>query len=147
MTPAATLVSYPTPDDAEQAFYDAFTRGDLEALMTVWAEDEETICVHPGGSRFNGIGAIRESWKQLFETGMKFQVRVSSVLKTNSALLAVHSLLQHVSVEGDDTITPPLITTNVYMRGPRGWQLLVHHTSPAPDTNGLMMQESPRTVH
>jgi len=63
---------FPTPDDAEHAFYDAFTRGDLDALMAVWAEDEETVCVHPGGSRFTGLAAIRESWKQLFETGMKF---------------------------------------------------------------------------
>ena len=78
---------------------------------------------------------------------MKFQIRTSNVIKTHSALVAVHSLLQHVSVEGDDSIAPPLITTNVFTRGPRGWQLLVHHTSPAPDTNGLMMQESPRTVH
>jgi len=137
----------PSPDDAEQAFYDAFNRGDLEAMMKVWSEDEETVCVHPGGSRFSGITAIRESWKQLFETGMKFNVRISNVVRNHSALIAVHSLLQHVSVEGDDTIAPPLITTNVYARGPEGWQLLLHHTSPSPDTSGLMMQESPRVVH
>lgn len=138
---------FSTPDDAEQAFYDAFIRSDLDALMAVWAEDEEIVCIHPGGSRFSGLAPIRESWKQLFDTGMKFRIKTSQVLKTNSALVAVHNLLQHVSIEGDDTITPPLITTNVYTRGPRGWQLLVHHTSPAPDTNGLMMQESPRIVH
>ncbi len=136
-----------SPDDAEQAFYDAFNRSDLEAMMKVWSEDEESVCVHPGGSRFSGLAAIRESWKQLFETGMKFNVRISNVVRSHSALIAVHSLLQHVSVEGDDTIAPPLITTNVYARGPQGWQLLLHHTSPSPDTNGLMMQESPRVVH
>lgn len=146
-SPTMSASTYPSPDDAEQAFYDAFVRSDLEAMMSVWSEDEEAVCVHPGGSRFTGLAAIRESWKQLFDTGMKFQVRTSNVVKTHSALVAVHSLLQHVSVEGDDTIAPPLITTNVYTRGPRGWQLLVHHTSPAPDTSGLMMQESPRTVH
>lgn len=140
-------VTFTTPDDAEQAFYEAFSSGDLDALMAVWSEDEETVCIHPGGARFNGIGAIRESWKQLFEAGMKFNVRISNVIKAHSTLVAVHSVLQHVNVEGDDTIAPPLITTNVYMRGARGWQLVVHHTSPAPDTNGLMMQESPRTVH
>jgi ketosteroid isomerase-like protein len=138
---------FTTPDDAEQAFYDAFARSDLELMMMVWAEEEETICIHPGGARFNGLGAIRESWRQLFETGMKFNVRTSNLIRTNSALIAVHSVLQHITVEGDDTIAPPLITTNVYTQGPLGWQILVHHTSPAPDTNGLMLQESPRTVH
>lgn len=140
-------VTFTTPDEAEQAFYEAFSRGDLEALMSVWAEDEETVCIHPGGTRFNGLAAIRESWHQLFETGMKFNVRVSNPIKTHSALMAIHCVLQHINVEGDDTIAPPLITTNIYTRGPRGWQLLVHHTSPSPDTNGLMLQESPRTVH
>lgn len=138
---------YPTPDDAERAFYDAFARGDIDALMSVWADDDETVCVHPGGSRFTGLAAIRESWRQLFESGMKFRVVTSNPIRTHSALIAVHSVLQHLVVEGDDTIAPPLITTNVFTRGSRGWQLLMHHTSPAPDTNGLLLQETPRTVH
>lgn len=138
---------FPTPDDAEQAFYDAFTRGDLDALMAVWAEDEEVVCVHPGGARFTGLAAVRESWKQLFETGMKFRVQISSPVKTHSMLMAVHCVLQHVSVEGDDTIAPPLLTTNVFTRGANGWQLLVHHTSPAPDTNGLLLHDTPRVMH
>lgn len=138
---------FPTPDDAERAFYDAFTRGDLDALMAVWAEDEETVCVHPGGSRFTGLASIRESWRQLFDTGMKFNVRTSHSVCNQSMLMAVHCVLQHITVEGEDTIAPPLITTNVYTRGPQGWQLLVHHTSPSPDTDGLLQQESPRTVH
>ncbi|MBK9218796.1 MAG: DUF4440 domain-containing protein, partial [Uliginosibacterium sp.] len=58
-----------------------------------------------------------------------------------------HSVLQHITVEGDDTIAPPLITTNIYIRGAQGWQMLVHHTSPSPDTDGLLLQDSPRTVH
>lgn len=138
---------FASPDDAEQAFYEAFNRSDLEAMMNVWSEEEETICVHPGGSRFTGLAAIRESWKQLFETGMKFQIRTSNIVRSHSALIAVHSLLQHVSVQGDDMIAPPLITTNIYSRGPLGWQILVHHTSPSPDTAGLLMQETPRLVH
>ncbi|MDQ7988007.1 MAG: nuclear transport factor 2 family protein [Candidatus Dactylopiibacterium sp.] len=136
-----------TPEDAEQAFYEAFNRGDLDALMSVWSEDDDPVCIHPGGSRFTGLAAIRESWKQLFETGMKFRVRTSNVVRAQSALLAVHSLLQHVHVEGDDTLAPPLITTNVYVRGASGWQLMMHHTSPSPDASGLLTQESPRVVH
>ncbi|PAS93607.1 MAG: DUF4440 domain-containing protein [Candidatus Dactylopiibacterium carminicum] len=138
---------FPTPEDAEQAFYDAFGRSDLEALMAVWSEDDETVCVHPGGSRFTGLAAIRESWKQLFATGMKFRIQLSHPVKTHSMLMAVHCVLQHITVEGDDNIAPPLITTNVFVRGAHGWQLLTHHTSPAPDTNGLLLQDTPHVVH
>ena len=52
-------IIFSTPDDAEQAFYEALSRGDLEAMMNVWAEDEEVVCVQPGGSRFTGLASIR----------------------------------------------------------------------------------------
>ena len=45
---------FPTAQDAEAAFYEAFETGDLEAMMNVWAEDEEIVCVHPGEARLVG---------------------------------------------------------------------------------------------
>ncbi|HSD36809.1 MAG TPA: nuclear transport factor 2 family protein [Rhodocyclaceae bacterium] len=138
---------YATPDDAEQAFYEALSRGDLEAMMNVWSEDEEVVCVQPGGSRFTGLASIREAWRQLFATGMKIKVRISHPIKTQAMLLSVHCVLEHVNIEGDDTIAPPMIATNVFSRGALGWQMILHHTSPAPDTEGLLLQDTPRIVH
>jgi ketosteroid isomerase-like protein len=138
---------YATPDDAEQAFYEALSRGDLEAMMNVWSEDEEVVCVQPGGSRFTGLASIREAWRQLFATGMKIKVRISHPIKTQAMLLSVHCVLEHVNIEGDDTIAPPMIATNVFSRGAQGWQMILHHTSPAPDTEGLLLQDTPRIVH
>ena len=105
---------YTSPDEAEYAFYEAIARGDIEAMMSVWSEDEEVVCVQPGGSRFTGLAAIREAWRQLFASGMKISVRTSHPVKTQAMLLAIHCVLEHVSVEGEDTIAPPLIATNVY---------------------------------
>ena len=39
-----------TPDDAEEAFYDAIARADLDALMNLWAEDEEIVFVGRAGA-------------------------------------------------------------------------------------------------
>ena len=44
---AATLGG--NPDDIEAAFYDALRQGDIERLMACWADEEEIVCVHPGG--------------------------------------------------------------------------------------------------
>ena len=33
--------------EVEAAFYDALHRADLEALMALWADDEEIVCIHP----------------------------------------------------------------------------------------------------
>ena len=50
--------TFPTPQDAEAAFYEALETGDLETMMEVWAEDEEIVCVHPGGPRLAGYDQV-----------------------------------------------------------------------------------------
>ena len=44
-----------TPEAVEQAFYDALEAGDVDALMSVWSEDDEIICIHPGGQRLQQL--------------------------------------------------------------------------------------------
>ena len=38
-----------SPDEVEAQFYEALQRGDIEQLMALWADDDEIVCVHPGG--------------------------------------------------------------------------------------------------
>jgi hypothetical protein len=45
------IVIFATPEDVETAFYEAIARADLGALMSVWADDEEIVCIHPTGQR------------------------------------------------------------------------------------------------
>ena len=47
--------SHATPEDLEQAFYDALNNGDADLLIQAWAEDEEVLCVHPTGVRLTGL--------------------------------------------------------------------------------------------
>lgn len=137
---------FATVDDIEAAFYDAFNRGDLEALMALWSDADEISCVHPGGQRLIGLAAIRESWKQLFEDGMRLRLSVHHGLSHTSPMLVVRSVLQHVVIEGEDGMPPPIIATNVYARGAFGWRLVMHHSSPSPET-GNYLDDTPRTVH
>ena len=60
--------NHASPDDVEHAFYDAISHGDADLLMLVWAEDEETVCVHPTGVRLLGEVPIRESWRSVFSS-------------------------------------------------------------------------------
>ena len=48
-----------TPDDIEHSFYEALRNGDLEQLMACWAEEDDMVCVHPGGPRCIGAATIR----------------------------------------------------------------------------------------
>ena len=56
-------------DDIEAAFYDALQAGDLERLMACWADDEDIVCVHPGGPRIVGTHAIRAAFEAMFANG------------------------------------------------------------------------------
>src|SRR5690349_3843232 len=68
---------FPTPQDAETAFYEAFERADLAAMMAVWAESDDVVCIHPSGPRLTGFEAVRESWVQIFSNGSQLRVRAT----------------------------------------------------------------------
>ena len=125
---------FATPQDAELAFYDAIERADLDAMMGIWAEDEEVHCTHPDGERLSGFAAVRESWRQVFSSGPRASVRLSEQLRRQGILLALHSAHEHYSVPGEERPRPPVIASNVYVRGAQGWHLLARHASCAPGT-------------
>ncbi len=66
MPRAQPRVMFATADETEQAFYDSINRADLGGLMSLWAEEDDVICIHPGGPRLEGISTIRDSWKEIF---------------------------------------------------------------------------------
>lgn len=134
---------YTSAQDVEAAFYEALERADLDALMAVWAEDEDIVCVHPGGPRHTGYAAIREAWRRVFDRGPRLQVSTANPSVVQTPFTAVHSLLEQISIADDSTTRAPVIATNVYMRGPLGWRMVVHHASPAPASAG----ETPKTLH
>ena len=124
--------TFPTSQDAEAAFYEALEAGDLEAMMEVWAEDEEVVCVHPGGPRLSGYDQVREGWAQLFGPGQRFKVHLSNQAVFSSMMLAVHSVHENILVQGEQRPRLPIAATNVYLRTGNGWRMVLHHGSPAP---------------
>ena len=122
---------YATAEDAEEAFYEAIARADLDALMVVWSEDEDIVCIHPTGQRMDGHAAIRESWRSIFESNPRFSVHIRSKVRWESVLISVHSVVETLHLEKDQTTHGPMLTTNVFTRGTNGWRLLSRHTSAA----------------
>jgi len=123
---------FPTPQDAEAAFYEALERADIEAMMAVWAEDEEIVCIHPGGPRLVGYAAIREAWRRIFDGGARLQVRLSHPTSVQGPLATLNTVIEHIAVRNDESVRAPVVATNVYVRGVLGWRMVLHHASPAP---------------
>lgn len=123
---------FATPQDAEAAFYDAFVKRDLEAMMEVWSDDDDIYCVHPGSARVSGVERVRESWRQIFAGGqdLRFNLREPQLIHT--MMLAVHSVYEQISVPGQSRARQTTMATNVYQRTERGWRMVAHHAGAAP---------------
>ena len=122
---------FPTAQDAEAAFYDALERGDYPAMVAVWAEDEEVLCVHPGGPRLRGTEEVLGQWKRILGNGQRLKVRITHQVVIAGPMIAVHSVQENITVEGQGA-AQPVMATNVYQRLGAGWRMVVHHASPVP---------------
>ena len=123
---------FPTAQDAQNAFYEALERCDLEAMMAVWSEDEEIVCVHPAGQRLAGQAEVREAWRQMFAGGPNMRVRITQQVVIAGVMIEAHSVHENITVTGETRPRPPMVATNVYLRTAAGWRMIVHHASPAP---------------
>lgn len=139
--------TFPSSQDAESAFYEALEKGDLEGMMEVWAEDEEIVCVHPGGPRLTGYDQVRESWMRIFGNGQRLEVQIANPVVLPGMMLAVHSVHEHIAVAGEARAPAPVVATNVYIRTASGWRMLVHHASPVPQASLRGGSDTPKILH
>lgn len=140
-------VIFTTPQDAEAAFYEALERADLDAMMAVWADDDDIVCVHPGGTRLSGMAQVRESWRRIFAHGQTLHVRLRQEQSLNGMTLAVRSVYEQIAVAGETQARNPMIATNIYLRTSNGWRMVVHHASPAPAGPESDAKRAPKTLH
>lgn len=123
-------VLFDTPDEAEQAFYAAFETGDLEAMMQVWDEDDDVVCIHPMGRCLTGVQAVAQSWQEIFESGHSMRFQVHQRRFTRDEKLSVHTVIEHISHGRRFENRSVVIATNIYKLTPFGWRIIVHHASP-----------------
>jgi ketosteroid isomerase-like protein len=120
-----------TANETEAAFYDALSRADINALMAVWADDEDIVCIHPGAPRLVGHASIRASWESILDRG---GVHISPLRlhATQNLMTAVHNIVEDIRNVEADRQDMQIIATNVYMKTPLGWRMVAHHASVAP---------------
>ncbi|MDO8699310.1 MAG: nuclear transport factor 2 family protein [Rhodoferax sp.] len=120
-----------TPDDVEAAFYDAMQSADIEKLMACWADEDDIVCIHPGGPRVVGLGAIRAAFDAMFAHGGSIHARPESIRRVDSLASAVHHVLEKVEVmTSEGPSMAYVLATNVYHKTAQGWRMVVHHASP-----------------
>lgn len=146
-------VLYASAHDAEMAFYDAFRKNDLEAMMAVWADDDEIYCVHPGAARIAGVENVRESWRRVFASGQSLQFQLRARHEIHGMMIAIHSVYEQITVAGQPPPRNPMLATNIYLRTDHGWRMVAHHAAPAPPmgpqpaASESESRRTPKTLH
>ena len=138
---------FPTPDDAETAFYEAFERGDLAAMMAVWAETDDVVCVHPRGGRLVGFDAVRDSWVQIFAGSTQARVRTSDARRFDGQEVAVRCVIEAVSAPGVEAPPQLVSATNVFRLTDSGWRMVLHHASPLQVGGTPPARTAPAVLH
>ena len=134
-------------DDIESAFYEALQTADIERLMACWADEDEIVCVHPGGPRVVGVGAIRATFDAIFSNG-SIRAWPEQVRKVEALASVVHNVLERVEVMTEaGPAQAYVLATNVYHKTAQGWRMVAHHASPGSQTEAQEINESPQVLH
>ncbi|MGF1548668.1 MAG: YybH family protein [Thiotrichales bacterium] len=149
-TPATAAMpsvhEFETPDQAEAAFYAAFSSGDLDQMMAVWALDDGIVCLHPGDGRREGQSAVRGGWQEIMaEDQARFAVTPSDVLRQTGETLSVHTLRELLWVDGQ--LRGVMLATNIYLRVHHGWRLWLHQAQPDPQGRELVAAATSSNRH
>ena len=142
-----SVMAGPSADEIEAAFYDALQSGDIDKLMACWADEDDVFCVHPGGPRVVGTGAIRAAFDAMFSNG-RIRAWPHQVRKVEALSSAVHSVLERIEVMTDNgPANAWVLATNVYHRTGQGWRMVAHHASPGSATEAQEINETPTVLH
>jgi ketosteroid isomerase-like protein len=130
---------------ANESFYAAFESLDIKRMESVWANDGEVQCGHPGWRILRGWKPVMESWRRIFENTPAIRFMLTDVAIEVRGELAWVTLYENLnsSMEGQN-LAATILTTNIFRKCSDGWRMIHHHGSsvaqPPPD------KETP-TVH
>lgn len=117
--------------EANQAFYRAFEKKDIEAMAAVCSQGIGSLCIHPGRKALKGWEAIRQSWLQIFKATRYLEIDLDVMSVEVSGDLAYVVLVESVmQVSGSRRLEAKSMATNVFERMGGQWYLVHHHGSP-----------------
>ena len=130
---------------ANERFYRAFESLDMQKMESVWANDTEIQCGHPGWRILRGWKPVMESWRRIFENTPAIRFMLTDVAIEVRGDLAWVTLYENLnsSLEGQN-VAAAVLTTNIFRKGSDGWRMIHHHGSSV--AQAAPQDETP-TVH
>ena len=116
---------------ANQAFYRAFEKRDIEAIATILSKGIGTVCIHPGRAAIRGFDNIRNSWDVIFKNTSYIEIDLEIITTEFSGDIAYVVLVENLmQVSGGRRIKAQSMATNIFERMGGNWYMIHHHGSP-----------------
>ena len=118
---------------ANESFYQAIRDGDLDRMKTLWMNDDEVKCVHPGWPMLYGWDSVSQSFKSIFENGGVIGIELFDISAQVSGEVAWVICVEKIShTFGEQVQSGYAQSTNIFIKDGGDWLLSVHHASPMP---------------
>jgi hypothetical protein len=130
-----------------RAFYDAVETGDVDLMTSLWVDDVDTSCVHPGAEQLRGTDAVLRSWTVLMANVGYIQFFLTDIniatlpADSDDPETAVVTCTENIlSGEGMSSVESfaggKAVCTSILVRdrtGSGGWRFWSRHASPVLD--------------
>ncbi|MBW4682607.1 MAG: nuclear transport factor 2 family protein [Microcoleus vaginatus WJT46-NPBG5] len=116
---------------ANEAFYRAFEKKDMDAMSAIWSQGIGTLCIHPGRNALRGWKEIRASWESIFKNTNYIEIETEIITADVRNEIAYVVLVEKVlQVSAGRRIQAESMATNVFELLGGKWYLIHHHGSP-----------------
>ncbi|MGI9085698.1 MAG: nuclear transport factor 2 family protein [Aeromicrobium sp.] len=127
-----------------RAFYDAVETGDVDLMTSLWVDDVDTSCIHPGAEHLRGTDAVLRSWTVLMANVGYIQFFLTDIAVatmppgSDDPDTAVVTCTENIlSSEGMSSVESfaggKALCTSILVRdraGAGGWRFWSRHASP-----------------
>jgi ketosteroid isomerase-like protein len=126
-------MTYNSPQDAEDAFYDALDEGNLEKLLSVWAKSDDISCLLPMHPMIRSRQAVTDLFTRILSQGHGVSLTARHLGWIHADDIAIHHVEETIQNPPPGTPQPPpFYGTNIYRKDETGWRLIVHQNAPTP---------------
>jgi ketosteroid isomerase-like protein len=127
---------FETPQDTEDAFYDAMEAADAVAMDGIWAPSDEIACLLPMIPMVQGRQVLA-MLRSLLEHNGPVDIQVEHLRWIESGDMALHLIEERLPAPpGQPGPPPPLYAVNAFRKAEDGWRMVLHQNSPAPPPPG-----------
>lgn len=118
-------------ENANQAFYDAFSHRDIKSMNLLWWQGNTSLCVHPGGEVIIGWETIKASWESIFRNTNSLDIEIE-VIKIEIDKALAHVVVRETVLQSSQgrSFKAQSIATNIFQKMAQKWYLVHHHGSP-----------------